>query len=812
MKRSAAIFSTLLVTTALAASQPAPFDMSNERATQPQAVAPAPEQAPVAPPEPETPPVSAAPVQPAAPVSPPAPAAPARSSATAPIPVAQRIVTNDEPRRFLVPSDKLSLNGEIDRKQWTVQLTAEEARTASLFHLGYQSAVVVAPEISRIRIFLNGISVVDQPVRSPEGISDIVVPVPPDVLRPGANVITVEASQRHRTDCTIQSTYELWSEIAPERTYLSFGENGARRMANFEDVATIGVDEGGETRFNIIAPGGDVPAATKPLLRLAEGLAVYANMPNQRVAVSRSANGVADEGALNIVVGLPGEVASVVDDMPDGATVTPTITFVDDPQTGPGTMIVTGPTWSSIASAVENVLAPVDRPVTTQRTSLSTQAWHYPDAPIFFGAGQQDLSKLGFKTQEFAGRRFRTDFVIGVPSDFYARDYGEARLLLDAAYTAEVQPGSHLDIYVNGNIAATVPITNRGGAILRKLPVKVTMRHFRPGANTISIEAVLLTDADATCAPGATANEASRFVLFDTTQFQMPRFARMAQLPNLERVAGTGFPYNLSQNPVPLVLAGGGFETLSTAATLLAKMALSAGRPIAIEPVTTPQQIGERDALFFGPVARFQPEVLSQVGLSPDSRIAWGEQSTPVANTVDLQQTTATLDKWTNQLSSSGWRSSLVSFREWLKSKFDLSSETLQLVPQSATAFTPPSETSFLIAQRPAPDGDHMWTLVTAPTAEALWAGAEGLARTVQWNKIGGEMTLYNGTLDDTTTRPVSTYTFRETQPFSIANYRLILANWLSGNVLSYAAALFVVCMLLGTATASLLQNLGRRR
>jgi hypothetical protein len=102
--------------------------------------------------------------------------------------------------------------------------------------------------------------------------------------------------------------------------------------------------------------------------------------------------------------------------------------------------------------------------------------------------------------------------------------------------------------------------------------------------------------------------------------------------------------------------------------------------------------------------------------------------------------------------------------------------------------------------------------LVTAPTADALAQGAEGIIHTDQWNKVGGEMTMYDGTGDITTTRDVSTYTFRETQPFSLLNYRLIFANWLSGNVLSYAAGLFVMCLLLGVATAALLNNLGRRQ
>lgn len=126
------------------------------------------------------------------------------------------------------------------------------------------------------------------------------------------------------------------------------------------------------------------------------------------------------------------------------------------------------------------------------------------------------LSELGIESAEFGGRRFRNEFYIGMPADFYASAYGEASLLLDAAYSSQVLPGSHIDIYVNDEIASTVPISNNGGGIFRHLPIKVTMRHFKPGPNKVTIEAVLMTAQDQACAPGAPASATPRFALFDT--------------------------------------------------------------------------------------------------------------------------------------------------------------------------------------------------------------------------------------------------------------------------------------------------------
>ena len=59
--------------------------------------------------------------------------------------------------------------------------------------------------------------------------------------------------------------------------------------------------------------------------------------------------------------------------------------------------------------------------------------------------------------------RVRAQFA--VPADFYADTYGEARLLLDAAYSEAVLPGSLVNVYVNGSIASSTPLTARRGAV-----------------------------------------------------------------------------------------------------------------------------------------------------------------------------------------------------------------------------------------------------------------------------------------------------------------------------------------------------------
>ena len=176
------------------------------------------------------------------------------------------------------------------------------------------------------------------------------------------------------------------------------------------------------------------------------------------------------------------------------------------------------------------------------------------------------------RREEFSGSAIPSRFYIGLPGDFYSDAYGEATLYLDAAYTGDVLPGSHIDVYANGFIAANVPLTSADGDILQHLPIKVAMTHLRPGVNVISLEAVLDTEADAVCAPGATAGGPDRFVLFDTSEFFMPGFGRIDRWPNLAALVGTGLPYAESEVPVPIVLGRAGAETYGAALTFLSRV------------------------------------------------------------------------------------------------------------------------------------------------------------------------------------------------------------------------------------------------
>jgi hypothetical protein len=236
----------LLLGAVTAQAQTAPFDMSGERPKGeaptvpqiiiPQTAAPQTESPKTVAPPATTPQTVAPQVAPPLVMMPPAttpqtpapkavpPVAPMQTTPQAASKTKQATAGNDVSafRRYVVPFAKLRLEGEADRKSWSIYLTPEQAAAPAKLTFAYQNAVVVAPEASQITVLVNDRAVHQQQIGSSDNESDISFDIPRGLLQPGANLLTFEATQRHRVDCDIASTYELWSDIDPARTYLSF--------------------------------------------------------------------------------------------------------------------------------------------------------------------------------------------------------------------------------------------------------------------------------------------------------------------------------------------------------------------------------------------------------------------------------------------------------------------------------------------------------------------------------------------------------------------------------------------------------------
>ena len=704
-------------------------------------------------------------------------------------------------RRYLLSLSEPRLMGETATRSWSVYLTAAEAAAATL-NLGFTSSIFVAPEASRLRLSINGTPVIDTAIRAAQTPASIAEPLPAGVLRPGPNVFTLEARQRHRTDCTIESTHDLWTDLDRGRTFLAYEDISASRPKPLSDILATGVDASGATRMAILTPEGADPMVTAGAMRLAQVLGAAIGGPRTVVSLHDAADAAFASAGLRVAFGSAAALGAELG-LPIGAVQKTVAEFADSPSLG-SVLVVGAARRDALGGAIAEVadgLAPAARGV----DSLRTAAWQLPDAPLIEAPRRLDFETLGVPSQEFTGQRTSVGFQLALPADFYAQNYGEAELVLDAAYAPEVLPGSRIDIYVNGSLASTMPIATSGGGIMRHVPIDVTMRHLRPGLNDVRLDAVMETAGDQTCAPGSV-RDTPRFALFDSSAFVIPRFARLGQLPDLAATTGRGFPYATGAEPVALVLGDASEANRSAAATLLAKVAQSSGRVIPVEIADPGPELAGADALFIGAVGRFPSDVLTHVGLDATAQGSWsGRAIEAAAPTVSRPRS---LDGWRESISAGTWYQPVNAVGGFLRKN----APQLPWWRETERGYRPAAETSVLLAHGIAPAGAATWTLLTAPDPDLLAAGTSEMVRQSTWTRLGGRLTALEEGGERIVVIPAETTIAVATQPWSLANARLVAANWMSGNIVAFSVALSFACLLLGLATRTMLTNLGRRR
>lgn len=738
----------------------------------------------------------------------------------------------------LLPAMRVTLEGESDARSWAFYLTQDEAAADLSLDVAFQNALVVMPEVSRLSVRLNGERVAEMPIASSDRLKQSSVTVRKGLLRPGQNTIGFEVLQRHRTDCTVASTYELWTRIDGAGTRLTFkGPDAQRfRLRGIDDLPAVGADEGGQTTIVIVAPGASRAVAANSIFAVAQALALRGRYGQVAIQVAEQVPNRTRPGTLTVALGTSEELRALLGSLPAEAGGRSFLGFVPGPKKGSDMLLVTGESWADLDALIAKLLtAPVSRPTNISRTTLDTATWHMPEAPFIADQRAMRFSELGIPTMESSGRRMRVRAVVAMPGDFYANAYGEATLYLDGAYSEEVLPGqSHIEIFVNGNVAATVPLNAITGGLFQRFPITVPLRHFRPGVNEVWFEAVTLAKSDLACGPGATLPGKSRFALLDTTVFSVPNFAKIGVSPNLAAIAGTGFPYSVATS-VALIVGRQDATNLSAAATLLARTAQRASRPLTAELLTSAAGVGDRPALIVGAVSQLPAGLLPRVGVADSVRTTWPQRADAVVVTPDAEGT-AVFDAVINRLqgrettpeASGGgaptteavrdrWRSSLggpiaryfIAFDQWLQRTFDLSFAQLRAPSRADSLYEPAEGTDLIAAQAVDPETKQVWTAFIARNEEALERTVDRIVSPGNWAGMAGKITAFRGAQEAHVISADRT-SFVMTRSFSLANMRLVFANWMSSNIGVYAIALLMACIGLGIGTSLMLRRLGR--
>ncbi|WP_137133113.1 cellulose biosynthesis cyclic di-GMP-binding regulatory protein BcsB [Rhizobium sp. FKY42] len=711
-------------------------------------------------------------------------------------------LTNENAVNAIAPSDPAGLilfresffesrlQGERDVRYLSFFLSPEQAQQGGSLRLTYTNAVSVRPEDATLHVSFNGHAGQQFPIRSPQGPGVMDVKAETTVLKPGWNTVTLAAQQHHRVDCSIDATYELWTQIDVSDS--GFLPVASRPQDPAAVLMSVGRNSDGRTRVRVLT-AGDIKAGARYSLDAVQTLALLLGRKDLSVEFTAATK---DEPGIDLIIG---DVNSNWQSEEGQRLLSAAPTGVSIRSSGAGRvqMIIRGAGEQAINAALLQALHGPLKLVLDSRHLSAELGVLNADQP-----GTYRLSDLAYRAEPFAGRLFRTSFQTVMPADFYPGDYGAMTLKLNAATAPKLAPGAQLVVRVNEKAVTSHGLIDPNGTILKDKTLDIPLRAFRPGINTVDILAELPKEEDTVCDPAARDESKPRFLLLEETSISVPALARAGRVPDLAAFAGKAYPFSRTEKLDLLVSAPSSVQ-LGAAATLISRLAVSAGQPMAANLISDQEARSatpDRNRLVLATAqgqsllksARLTAPSLDD--LTTASVLGHGntvaEPSDPRA-LLDAFQARTSQDRDEPGITENlitGFQRAINVVGRWLQYR----------EAESDPAPIRSSEVLATLSQVQSETGTSVVTTVSAATDAELSKAIDHLTDPAAWSKLnGGSATVLRSTGEVIST-PAGAYSFYPLADRSFANLRRLAAAWLSDHIALYAFTVVILVSLIG--------------
>ena len=764
--------------------------------------------------------------------------APTPPAAAPPRPIMPSLApaTPAETLRFLPSTlEGLKLTGETGDLRWPVYLTAAQAIAPIKLRLGYESAVSILKETSRLEVKVNDRSVGVDAIDAATGLRIVEFALPDGLVKPGYNAISLSVRQQHRVDCSVAATYELWTTLDPKETGLLIA-GSTRTVTDLADLPALLPRADGSMPIHIVLTGKTNPAHVQRLIRATQQIALNGRFLQPAVDFE---TGDADAYGLDLAVGTRAALGTLPKLSGSLGVSGPVARFVPG-ETGRPLLVVTGSTDADVDEAISRIAASATL-IGTPAGLLAAQS--YPATKVSGGDSLQ-LADLGLRSSVFDGRLLRRSFNLMLPADFLASDYGRGTFDLVGGYASGLTRDAQVRLDVNGHSSGVIKMPSAKGDTFNHNQLFLPLSLMHPGLNRIDMFAETPRPEDTTCA----ASNDKRFMFLDKTELTLPTLARVERLPDLAGLTNGGLPY--TRGAPRLVVPKPDRETMAAALSLTARAAVSAGALVPFTFATKVSSATTGSTLVVSPAQAMDPVLLGNAGLdaakieaawkdfapppkadaetpqarwwlasnegpaacrlpghddplaTPTGRIPVSKRTGPAAASDDI------VDRWSGtERPSDGWRDRLITTAHIVTAWADRAN-----VFKAREADRIARDTSMILAQSiDSGLGDSVTTIVTAPDAATLRASVACLFDPRVWSKVHGRLASIDAStgsvaaIDSTSPRYVSSGTV------SLSNSRLVLAGWFSLNPLAFVGTALLTALCLGGTTLWFVRGVGRR-
>ena len=510
-------------------------------------------------------------------------------------------------------------------ERWSISSSTLEASVVS--------SVALLPERSLMTVRLNGHPLKQVRLGTASGRHRFSVELPPALLEPGYNDLEFVAMQRSTQACQDRGDPELWSTLELNRSAVSLNYELRPVPAALSSLPTMVFDPKimGQGRVHIVLEDFS-PQSLKEASLAAAGAALRYDYRPVHFSVSTNLVKGVDTIAIGSQEFLQGTLLQSL------VPIEGSLSVMHLPKVR--TAVDNGTERREVVFDQTHVLIAIqgqgheDRIRAARALSVMNRPWPGGSSldvdgvslpAISWSSGRKTVKpgmvttarELGLKTTTFQGMEPEpAEMSFRLPSQVAVHESRFFTLSLDLVYGAQMRQDSALNVVVNEEFAAAIPLADQQGARYEDYKLQLPVALLKPGRNSISFEPVLTPLITGECTLIQEGN--LRMTLEGDSTLELPEMSRWVVMPDLGLLFQDGFPLTASPDwtETAVVLPEATPESVSAALDLIGLISQKNGiSPDGITFAPDLQQAGDRHVLALGRKGRLPGELLQAAQL-----------------------------------------------------------------------------------------------------------------------------------------------------------------------------------------------------